>query len=322
MTVTIILFILSLSMIIFGANILTDGASALASRLGVSSLIIGLTVVAFGTSAPELIVSLTSSIKGNSDISLGNVVGSNIFNILAVMGIAAMFNPVEIKKSLLKFDIPFMIVTFILLIVMSFDKFLFASDKNTISRVDGLILMFMFLMNVKYSIVSARKNNDNPESSPSKSKETSIFIMFLKIIGGLLFLVYGGNLLVDTSSEIALKMGIEESVIAVTLVAAGTSVPELATSVVSAYKKESDIAIGNIVGSCIFNVLFILGISSVVNPINVMGISFFDFFVMILSGLALLVFSLFYGNKVINRVEGFVLFSMCVAYYLYLCLNI
>lgn len=322
MIITTILFIISLAIIIFGANILTDGASALASRLGVSSLMIGLTIVAFGTSAPELIVSLTSSIKGNADISLGNVVGSNIFNILAVLGISAMFNPVEVKKSLLKFDIPFMIVTFVFLILISFDKYIFSSESNVISRIDGFLLIVMFLIHLTYSIMAAKKDNQPDEKESFDKKKNNLLLMSVKIVGGLLLLVYGGDLLVDTSSEIALKMGIEESIVAVTLVAAGTSVPELATSVVAAYKKESDIAIGNIVGSCIFNVLFILGLSSTVNPINVIGISVFDFTVMILSGFILLLFSLFYGNKVINRVEGFILFFICVVYYSCLCLNL
>lgn len=319
MLITILLFIASFAIIIFGANILTDGASTLAARLGVPSLIIGLTVVAFGTSAPELVVSLTSSIKGNADISLGNVVGSNIFNILAVLGIASMVYPIKVNRSLFKIDMPFMLFAFVLLFFMAFDNLWFHTGHNVISRVDGIILLSLFLLHLTYSILDAKKSKVSLSEEVSDKPKQNIWFMILKIVGGLVLLVYGGDLLVSTSTEIATNMGISESVIAVTLVAMGTSVPELATSIVAAYKRESDIAIGNVVGSCIFNILSIIGITSTFSGINVIGISLVDFSVMILSGFLLIAFSYFYGDRVINRVEGFVFVSLCVLYYIYVC---
>lgn len=320
MIINILIFIVSLVLIIIGANLLTDGSASIAKRLGVSPLVIGLTIVAFGTSAPELVISLTSSINGYGDISIGNIIGSNIFNILAILGITSIIKPILVAKSTIRIEIPFMIIIFFIMLIMSLDN-IFSGilyQANYISRSEGIILLMLFVIFIIYNLRIARYSTTldmAKEENTNSNKKRSIWLISIMIVLGISGLVYGGNILIDTASKIARSLGVSDAIIGITLVAAGTSIPELATSMVAAYKKESDIAVGNIVGSCIFNVLLVIGLSSVVNPIKVNNISIFDFGVMIISAILMLVFSMFFGDRVIKRAEGIILFIVFLIYY-------
>lgn len=325
MLLNIVLFVVGLLLILFGANILTEGSSALAKKLGVSPLVVGLTIVAFGTSAPELVVSLSSASKGLSDISLGNVVGSNIFNIFAIIGVVSIIKGISISKSTIYAEIPFMLLSFLLLLLLSFDSIFTGLSGYTdlISRSDGIILLIMFSLFLVYSIYMAKAQTKIEDASIEKDakKEEKTWLMIVKIIGGLAVLICGGELFVNSASAIARSFNVSEAVIGLTLVAGGTSVPELATSIVAAYKKESDIAIGNVVGSCIFNILLIVGISATVSPISIQSIGIYDYLVMIGGGVLMFVFSRFFGDKIINRIEGILLILSFIAYYVVLLLN-
>lgn len=324
MVIQIIFFVLSLVLILGGAKYLTDGASALAKKFGMSPIVVGLTVVAFGTSAPELIVSLTSSIKGIGDISIGNVVGSNIFNVFAILGATAIVKPVKVVHNTIYKETPFLIIISVLFMLLSFDKLFsgVAVSGNFIDRTDSIILLLLFSMFIVYNIQMAIKDRRYKLSSDSDYKEKStsnspksLWVSIIMIVGGISALVYGGDMFVDTAAYIAHGLGVSDAIIGVTLVAAGTSVPELATSVVAAYKGEEDIAVGNIIGSCVFNILFVVGISGVFHPIAVNGIGLFDYGAMLISCIVMLLFEIFFGHKIITRIEGVILFLLFISYY-------
>ncbi len=247
---SIILFIVGLTLLILGSNWLVDGASSLARRFNISDLVIGLTIVAFGTSSPELVVNLVASLGGNTDIAIGNVVGSNIFNILMILGVTALVAPIVIKNSTTWKEIPFSILAVVVMGLMANDYLIDGSPKSEISRIDGMVLLCFFLIFLAYTFALA-KNKDQTLEAPGKIISLPKTILFITLgLGGL---IIGGKLLVDGAIEIARIMGLSEEIIGLTVVAAGTSMPELATSVVAAFKKNSDIAIGNVVGSNIFN---------------------------------------------------------------------
>lgn len=282
MFLDILLFILGIVLIIAGANYLTEGASALARRFGVSPLVVGLTIVAFGTSSPELIVSLLSALKGNSDISMGNVVGSNIFNVLVIGGINALVTPITITRSTVRREIPLMILACLVLSVMALDR-VFAgtgATENILSRSEGIVLLCFFLIFLTYTFAIAKGDPSDPHTAPAPTKHYPLWLLVVFIIGGLGGLVLGGELFVDAASSIARTLGMSEGFIGLTIVAAGTSLPELATSVAAALKKEPEIAVGNIVGSNLFNIFFILGTTATVTPIHIGGVSTLDFTMM------------------------------------------
>ena len=321
MLVDILLFFLGIVLIIAGANYLTEGASTLARRMGLSPLVVGLTIVAFGTSAPELIVSLMSALKGNADIAMGNVIGSNIFNILAIGGVTAVVAPITITKSTIRREIPLMLLSFLVLFFLSYDT-IFAgtagTTENILSRGEGLTLLGFFLIFLTYTFAIAKDAPDDPHADHTPIRTYPLWLLILFIVGGLVALVYGGDLFVSSASSIARALGMSESFIGLTIVAAGTSLPELATSVVAALKKQPELAVGNIVGSNIFNIFLILGISSTVTPIRVGGVTPLDFSVMIVSGVLLYIFSVLFGDRIVKRTEGAVLVLGFVAYTLYL----
>ena len=302
------LFILGLATLTFGAEGLVRGSASLSLRLGLSPLIIGLTIVAFGTSTPELVVSLVASLKNQADISIGNAVGSNIFNIGIILGLSSVLCPIKVSLQVIKNDGPIMIaVSFLSLFLIS---------RGTISRFEGFALFALLVVYIAYSIwlskkeVSTEMEQQFHEGVPSQSKFMYIDLLF--ITGGLLLLVIGSRLLVISATDIARLIGISEAVIGLTIISAGTSMPELATSMVAALRRQPDIAVGNVVGSNIFNILGILGVASIANPLSPTGITKLDLWVMVGFSVALL--PLLYTDLKLQRWEGGLLLSGYAAY--------
>jgi cation:H+ antiporter len=316
MLLNLLLLIGGTALVIIGANLLVDGASSLALKLKVTPLIIGLTVVAFGTSAPELTVSLISAFQGSTDIAVGNVVGSNIFNVLVILGIAALIQPIKVASSTVWKEIPLSLLGALVVFVCMNDIWLDGGSANALTRTDGILMLFFFVVFLYYTFFQAKVGQ--APSEDSEVKEMGLPKSILWIAGGLVGLVAGGSWMVDGASALALAMGVPQSIVGLTIVAAGTSMPELATSVVAAYKKNSDIAMGNVVGSNIFNSFYILGTTAVISPLPQGNITQVDFYVHILS--AFLLFLTAYvgrGHKV-TRLEGGILLSVYVAYLFYL----
>lgn len=301
----ILYLIIGLILIILGANGLTDGAASIAKKLKVSSLVIGLTIVGFGTSTPELSVSISSALKGSADIAIGNIVGSNIFNTLFIVGCTAMVAPIVITRNTIRREIPLCILASVVLLICANDVFLDHAPMNVISSTDGLILLCFFIIFMGYTIAISK--NTNEKATDIEVKVLPLWRSITFIILGLAALVFGGQLFVNGAIGIARGMGISEAVIGVTIVAVGTSLPELATSVVAAMKKNPEIAIGNVIGSNLFNIFFILGCSATITPLFPKGISNFDFLWLVASSILLWFFGLFFGKRIIMRFEGIIL---------------
>lgn len=302
--------------LIIGANFLVDGASSMAKRFNVSNLVIGLTVVAFGTSAPELTVSIYSAMQGESDIALGNVVGSNIFNILGILGITALIVPLTVQSSTIWKEIPLALLAAVLVAIFANDVLIDGGSGSFVSRTDGLALLAFMVIFMYYTFDIAKKSP--PDELHNQVKIYNVPVTILMIAGGLAMLVLGGRWLVDGAIDIATQFGVSKSVIGLTIVAIGTSLPELATSLVAAMKRNADIAVGNVVGSNIFNVFTVVGISSVIKPLSIGGITQVDLAVCILSSLLLFIFSF---NYKISRLEGGLFLAGFVAYTTYLVMS-
>ena len=307
-----ILIITGLVLLYFGAEWLVGGGASLAVKAGVTPLVVGLTVVAFGTSCPELVVSVDAAISHHGEISIGNIVGSNIFNIAFILGLSAMIRPLKVQMQLIRFDTPIMIAASILFVIFFLDK--------KINRPEALILfagIFVYtVVVVRMARKEVKKNRDDGipgEVHAEYGLEVCVFL----IIAGLTALVVGARVFVQGSVMIAQNFKISEAVIGLTIVAAGTSLPELATSVVAAAKKQADISIGNIVGSNIFNILCIIGIAGLISPIYAPGISPVDIGMMLIT--AILLFPIMKTGFIINRIEGFVLIVIYLGYLWYLC---
>ena len=302
MLLDVVLIVVGVALVLFGADRLTEGASALARRMNVPEIIIGLTIVAAGTSAPELFVSLVSALKGTPDLAVGNVVGSNTMNAMLIVGCAAMVAPMTISRSTVKKDIPFSVGTSVLLILLAVDSFL--------GRVDGIILLLGFAVFMAYTLMQAKTG-----STDEVQAETSpVWKNIVYLVGGLLGLVLGSNLFVDSASSVAYALDISEGVVGLTVVAGGTSLPELATSVVAARKGQSAIAIGNVIGSNVFNILLILGLTATISPMEIEGITTIDMAVMLISVALVWMFS--FTRYTVERWEGAVLVG---GYLVYLC---
>ena len=317
----ILLLIGGLILILLGANGLTDGAASVAKRFRIPPIVIGLTIVAFGTSAPELTVSVSSALKGSADIAIGNVVGSNIFNTLMIVGCTALFAPIVITRNTLRKEIPLCILSSIVLLICANDVFLDKAPENILNRVDGLLLLCFFVIFMGYTFAFASKpvTTEQQAEHPVIEEETEIKSLpwwqsILYIIGGLAALIYGGQLFVDGATGIARNLGVSESIIGLTLVAGGTSLPELATSIVAALKKNPEIAIGNVIGSNLFNIFFVLGCSASITPLHLSGITNFDLFTLVGSGILLWLFGLFFAKRTITRIEGGIMILCYVAY--------
>ncbi len=312
-----------LVLILLGANGLTDGSASVARRLRISPIVIGLTIVAFGTSAPELTVSVASALKGSADIAIGNVVGSSIFNTLMIVGCTALFAPIVITRNTLRREIPLCILASIVLLVCANDVFLNKASENILDRTDGLLLLCFFAIFMGYTFAIARTpsepeaNDARQAAAPAEADEIKMLPWWksvLYILGGLAALIYGGQLFVNGATGIARNLGASESIIGLTLVAAGTSLPELATSIVAALKKNPEIAIGNVIGSNLFNIFFVLGCSAGITPLHLNGITNFDLFALAGSCILLWLFGLFFAKRTITRIEGSVMVLCYVAY--------
>lgn len=317
--VSVVLLILGFIFLVKGANFLVDGASSLAKRLRVSELIIGLTIVAFGTSSPELFVNILASAQGKTDIAIGNILGSNIFNILFILGICAFIYPLRISESTIWKEIPFSLLAAVLVGVLSNDKLIDHNNFSILTRIDGLILISFFFIFLYYIIDIARAQRNEIEQSAVR--QYSIIKVFFLIIIGLLFLIIGARLVVKDAVELALLLGVSQSLIALTVVAIGTSLPELVTSVVATYKKNIDIAVGNVVGSNIFNIFFILGISAIIKPLSFVSTNAFDTLMTIFAS-AVLFIAVFTGKrKVIDFWEGAIFVLFYVAYTIFIIIR-
>ena len=301
MLLDIFLIVLGVTMVLYGADRLTEGASALARRMNVPEIIIGLTIVAAGTSAPELFVSMVSDLKGTPDLAVGNVVGSNTMNCMLIVGCAAMVAPMTISRSTVKKDIPFSVGASVLLMLLAFNGFL--------GRLDGLLLLAGFVAFMAYTLSQAR--NGQAEAVSGSHQLRPVFSV-LYVLGGLAMLVVGSNLFVDSASSVAYALGISEGVVGLTIVAGGTSLPELATSVVAARKGQSAIAIGNVIGSNVFNILLILGLTATISPLEIEGITTIDLAVMLLSVVLVWLFSR--TRYTVDRWEGAVLVGGYLVY--------
>lgn len=260
-----LLLIIGFALLIKGADVLVEGASSIARRLHVSDLVVGLTVVAFGTSTPELFVNIISSLRGKSDIAMGNVLGSNIANILLILGISALIRPLRVTRGTVWKEIPFSVLAVIVLGFLANDRFLDGHAYSLLGRSDGLVLLSFFIIFIYYTVNIAQEITGMAEHVPSREFSTGISLLMAAVgLGGL---ILGGKWIVDGAVHAALKLGMSESLIGLTIVAVGTSLPELATSAVAARKGNVEIAVGNVVGSNIFNVFFVLGVSALIHPI-------------------------------------------------------
>lgn len=318
MIIALLLLVGGLVLIVYGANWLVDGASSLAKKMKISNLVIGLTVVALGTSMPEFVVSFISSVNGNTDIAVGNVVGSNIINILLILGISSMLYPITVQHSTVWKEIPFTLLASLVLFFMANDFLIDGATSSFVSRIDGLILLCFFLIFLYYTFETSKNSTDIEQLIV---KIFSVWKSLLLIMLGISGLSVGGNFFVKGATELAHILGLSEAVIGLTIVSVGTSIPELATSVAAALKKNSDISMGNVVGSNIFNVFFILGTSATVNPLPFNPDMNFDLLICIGTSLLLFLF-MFTGEKFkISRREGFLFTLAYIAYTVYLILR-
>lgn len=317
----ILLLIIGLALILAGANFLTDGSAALAQRFRVPEFIIGLTIVAVGTSTPELVVSVLSAIAGKSDVAIGNVVGSNIFNVFLILGLCALIRPLPLTAGNIRRDIPFGVATSLLLLVLAMDSWFKAGAVDRIGRLDGILMLVIYLLLMTYTIRATGRTApaDSPaEGSLPQKRPMAGWLMAVMIIGGLAGLIFGGELFLNSATALARRMGISESVIAITLVAGGTSLPELASSVVSLIKGKSDMALGNVIGSNIANILLILGLSATINPLTMGGITLVDLLVVLLSAVLLFLAAFTFRRRAVDRWEGALFLVIYAAYIAYL----
>ena len=314
----IFLLILGLALILGGANFLTDGSAALAQRFRVPEFIVGLTIVAVGTSTPELVVSVLSAAAGNSDVAIGNIVGSNIFNVFLILGVCALIAPLPLTGGNIRRDLPFLTAVSVLLLLLTSDRLLGLGEVDAIGRIDGIVMLLLYIALIRYTIraerrTAAQATQTTQTEKPQRSR--SLWLIVVMIAGGLAGLIFGGELFLDSASAIARALGVSESVIAITLMAGGTSLPELASSVVSLLKGKSEMALGNVIGSNIANILLILGLSATIHPLTLGGITRIDLLTVLLSSVLLFVTAFTFRRKAVDRWEG-VIFLVIYALYI------
>lgn len=309
---------LGLALILFGANILTDGASALAKRFRVSEFIIGLTIVAIGTSMPELVVSVLSVVGDSTDMAIGNVVGSNLFNGLFILGVTALVAPVPLTRNNVLRDIPLGFMASVVLLVMVCDVFLAGAATDRISRADGAVLLLLFAGFMWYSISSSRREESAGAEESATVRPKPLAMTVAMIAGGLAGLVFGGEMFLDAAISVAQSLGVSEKVIAITLVAGGTSLPELAASVVSAVKGRPGMALGNVLGSNVSNILLILGVGSVISPLALGSITVWDILMTVVASAMLFATAFTFRRKAVDRWEGAIFVAVYAAYLIWL----
>lgn len=307
-----------LALILLGANYLVDGSSSIAKKSGISEFVIGLTIVGIGTSAPEMVVSFLSAFQGKADMAIGNIVGSNIFNTMLILGVTALISPLVITRNNLKKDIPLNIAVTLLLIMLGMNHTLFGVGNDQLSRIDGLLLLAIFAWYLWSSFRSDQGEEDDGEGIVVRSTSVSV----LMVIGGLAGLIIGGRLFVNGATALAQSFGVSDKFIAITVMAAGTSMPELATCVVAALKGRGQLALGNILGSNISNILLILGGSALITPLSFAGMTTVDLGAVLISSIFILLSACMFRKKQLDRVEGTILILMEAAYMWYLISNI
>ena len=319
MLLQIVLLLAGLALVVFGADFLVDGSSSVARRFKVSEFVIGLTIVGMGTSAPEMVVSWLGAIEGNSAVAAGNIIGSNIFNTMLILGLTAIILPIGITRSNKRTDIPVNIAVTLLLILLGLDGTIFGcKGGDTLSRLDGGIMLLIFCV---YMWLSFRAGKDSQEPE-TKEKTLALWKSILYIVGGLAALIIGGRLFVNNATAIARELGVSDKFIAITLLAGGTSLPELATCVAAAIKKKGALALGNIIGSNLFNILLILGGSALINPVSFQGFTMVDLGVLLLSAIALGL-SIFIGKKdKVDALDGSIFVAIWAGYMAYLVINL
>lgn len=312
MVMMIVLLISGTVLLYFGAELLVKGSANLAMRCGVSALVAGLTIVAFGTSAPELVVSIKAALDGLGDIAVGNVIGSNIFNIAIILGLSALIHPMKVHLNVLKVDTPVMLASSVLLMAVLHDLY--------VSRVEGIFLFAGIIAYMTFTIITARRTGETKVDFPleqlTPKKKVTPVLDIIFVIGGLCLLALGSRFFVNGAVSLARAIGVSEAVIGLTIVAVGTSLPELATSIIASIKKEEDIAIGNIIGSNIFNILAILGTSSTITPLNASGVGQISLYFML--GTTVLLMPFMRTGFVLNRIEGLLLLIVYWGYMYYL----
>lgn len=314
MTIQILILLAGLLLILCGANYLVDGSSSIAKRFGISEFVIGLTIVGIGTSTPEMVVSFLSSFQGKADMAIGNIVGSNIFNTVTILGVTALIAPLTITRSNLRKDIPLNIGVTALLILLGMNLTIFGYGEDKLSRIDGIVLLAVFA----WYLYSSFKSDTPDQNEESEIKVLSVPISLLMIIGGLAGLIIGGKLFVNSATELARMFGVSDKFIAITVMAAGTSMPELATCVVAALKGRGQLALGNILGSNISNILLILGGAALINPLSFTGMTTVDLGTILLSSVFILLSAFLFKKKELDRAEGTILLLIEACYMWYL----
>ena len=313
----ILLLIVGLGLILAGANFLTDGSAALAQRFRVLEFIIGLTVVAVGTSTPELVVSVLSAIGGQSDVAIGNVVGSNIFNVFVILGVCALIRPVPLTAGNIRRDIPFGVLVSLLLLALAQDSLLCKGAADRIGRLDGAAMLALYILLMWYTIRKTKRPEATAPTEGSKAPMAA-WLTAVMIVGGLAGLVFGGEMFLRSATSIARSLGVSESVIAITLVAGGTSLPELASSLVSLFKGKAEMALGDVIGSNIANILLILGVSATIHPLSMGGITVWDLLMVLLSSVVVFLAAFTFKRKAIDRWEGALFVAIYAVYIWYL----
>lgn len=313
-----ILLIIGFLFLIKGADSFVSGSSSIAKIFKVPSLIIGLTIVAFGTSAPEAAVSITAALKGNNDMAIANVVGSNIFNLLLVVGVSSIINPIKVQKTTIIKEFPFAILASIVLIILSHDTKFQGYNINSLTRADGLILLSLFIIFIYYLIemaITSKEEMNIEQNNENLSIGKSIIFSILGILG----IIIGGDIVVNSASNIALNLGMSQNLVGLTIVAVGTSLPEFVTSIIASKKGESDIAIGNVVGSNLLNILFVLGLSSTINNIQIQPIVFIDMLIMVF--ITILTYMFASTKKTVSKGEGIVLSVIYIIYMIFIIIR-
>lgn len=318
MAIQILILILGLALIVFGADWLVDGASAIARKVGISEFVIGLTIVGFGTSCPELVVSLTGALQGNADISIGNVCGSNIFNTLLILGITAAIAPLGVTKSNTRRDIPItLLVTFIFILCGMSLTLMGVGDGDCLSRVEGIVFLVIFAAYMFYCFKFDAGNTEETEQKVIKT-----WTAILLVLAGLAGLIFGGRLFVNSATAIARMIGVSDKFIAITILAGGTSLPELATCIVAAAKKKDQLALGNILGSNVFNILLILGASATITPLSLAGMNLVDMGTLLLSAVLVWLWTYTGHKDRVDRWEGWVMLACYAGYMTWLFMKI
>lgn len=318
MLIECLLLIVGLALVVLGADFLVDGASSIAKRFGVSDFVIGLTIVGMGTSAPELVVSFIGALQGNGDIAIGNVVGSNIFNVFMILGATALILPMDITPMNRKKDIPLNIAITLIFIALGMSRTLFGIGDDVLGRLDGAILLVLF---AAYIYMCFRFDTANQTESNENEKVIKPTLAAVLIVAGLAGLVFGGRMFVNSATSIAKMLNVSDKLIAITILAGGTSMPELVTCIVAAFKKKGQLALGNILGSNVFNILLILGGSALIHPLSMAGMSYVDLGALLLS--ALVIWASIHTNKKnqLDRADGLLLLILEAAYMTFLIIK-